>query len=117
MLLVGSLVAFVDRQVVAIVVGPMSRDLGIGDAQIGWLYGIFALFYAVAGVPIASDVPSSEARVRVALRWKSPAAIALVGDRKALFPLALRPDSVVLHWPVVFASWSFPLETRVRLSA
>lgn len=53
LLLVGSLVAFVDRQVVAIVVGPMSRDLGIGDAQIGWLYGIFALFYAVAGVPIA----------------------------------------------------------------
>ncbi len=53
LLLIGSLVAFVDRQVVAIVVGPMSRDLGIGDAQIGWLYGIFALFYAVAGVPIA----------------------------------------------------------------
>lgn len=51
--MLGSLVAFVDRQVVAIVVGPMSRDLGIGDAQIGWLYGIFALFYAVAGVPIA----------------------------------------------------------------
>lgn len=53
LLLIGSLVAFVDRQVVAIVVGPMSRDLGIGDAQIGWLYGIFALFYAIAGVPIA----------------------------------------------------------------
>ena len=53
LLLVASLVAFVDRQVVAIVVDPMQEDLGVGDAEIGWLYGIFALFYALAGLPIA----------------------------------------------------------------
>ena len=52
-LMLGSLVAFVDRQVVAIVVGPMQADLGIGDTQIGWLYGVFALFYALAALPIA----------------------------------------------------------------
>jgi len=38
-----------DRQIVAIVVGPMQRDLGVGDTQIGWLYGIHALFYAFVG--------------------------------------------------------------------
>lgn len=32
----------------------MKEDLGVGDTEIGWLYGIFALFYAVAAVPIAA---------------------------------------------------------------
>lgn len=32
----------------------MKEDLGIGDTEIGWLYGVFALFYAVAAIPIAS---------------------------------------------------------------
>ena len=52
-LVTASLVSFVDRQVVAIVVEPMKSDLGVGDAQIGWLYGIFAVFHALAGLPIA----------------------------------------------------------------
>ena len=52
-LVAASLVAFVDRQVVAIVVDPMKADLGIGDTEIGWLYGVFAIFYAIAALPIA----------------------------------------------------------------
>ena len=52
-LIIASLVAFIDRQVVAIVVDPMQKDLGVGDTEIGWLYGVFALFYAVAALPIA----------------------------------------------------------------
>jgi MFS family permease len=32
----------------------MKEDLGVGDTEIGWLYGVFALFYAVAAVPIAT---------------------------------------------------------------
>ena len=32
----------------------MKEDLGVGDTEIGWLYGVFALFYAVAAVPIAA---------------------------------------------------------------
>jgi MFS family permease len=51
--MLASIVSFVDRQVVAIVVDPMQADLGIGDAQIGWLYGVFAVFYAIAAWPIA----------------------------------------------------------------
>jgi MFS family permease len=52
-LVFAALIAFIDRQVVAIVVDPMKEDLGVGDAQIGWLYGVFAVFYAVAAMPIA----------------------------------------------------------------
>ena len=51
--MLASIVSFVDRQVVAIVVGPMQADLGINDTQIGWLYGVFAVFYAIAAWPIA----------------------------------------------------------------
>lgn len=32
----------------------MKEDLGVGDTEIGWLYGVFALFYAVAALPIAT---------------------------------------------------------------
>jgi MFS family permease len=53
LLVVASLISYVDRQVVAIVVGPMKADLALSDTQLGWLYGIFALSYAIAGVPIA----------------------------------------------------------------
>jgi MFS family permease len=53
LLVFASLVAFVDRQVVAIVVEPMKQDLGLTDAEVGWLYGVFAVFYALAALPIA----------------------------------------------------------------
>lgn len=53
-LIICSLIAFIDRQIVAIVVEPMKADLGVGDVEIGWLYGVFALFYAVAALPIAT---------------------------------------------------------------
>ncbi len=52
-LIVASLISYVDRQVVAIVVAPMKADLGVTDSEIGWLYGIFAVFFAIAGIPIA----------------------------------------------------------------
>jgi MFS family permease len=52
-LVLASLVSFVDRQVIAIVVEPMKADLGASDSEIGLLYGVFAVFYALAGLPIA----------------------------------------------------------------
>ena len=51
--MLASVVSFVDRQVVAIVVEPMKADLGVSDTEIGWLYGVFAVFYALAAWPIA----------------------------------------------------------------
>lgn len=47
-------VNFMDRQLLAILIEPIKRDLGISDAAAGALYGLtFAVFYSVVGVPIA----------------------------------------------------------------
>lgn len=46
--------AFVDRQILGLLVGPIRRDLGVTDTQMGVLYGLaFALFYTLLGIPIA----------------------------------------------------------------
>mgnify|MGYP001969072610 FL=1 len=66
-LIIASLIAFIDRQVVAIVVDPMKEDLGVGDTEIGWLYGMFALFYAVAAVPIATLADSKSRKHIIAI--------------------------------------------------
>lgn len=45
--------AFIDRQVLGLLVGPIRRDLGISDTQMGVLYGLaFAAFYTLLGLPI-----------------------------------------------------------------
>lgn len=45
---------FIDRNILAILSQDIQADLGIGDAQMGFLYGtVFALFYAVFGIPLA----------------------------------------------------------------
>jgi MFS family permease len=44
---------FVDRQILSILAEDIKADLGISDAQIGFLYGTaFAVFYAVFGIPL-----------------------------------------------------------------
>ncbi|HZZ36888.1 MAG TPA: MFS transporter [Caulobacteraceae bacterium] len=46
--------AFVDRQVLALLVEPIKRDLGVSDTAISLLYGLsFALFYVIVALPIA----------------------------------------------------------------
>jgi predicted MFS family arabinose efflux permease len=45
---------FVDRQILAILLEPIKRDLGVSDTAMGFLTGTaFALFYTFAGIPIA----------------------------------------------------------------
>ena len=45
---------FVDRQVLAILMQPIKDDLGVSDTWMGFLAGpVFAIFYTLAGVPIA----------------------------------------------------------------
>ena len=54
LLLVIYVVNNIDRQVMNILVEPVKKDLARSDGQIGWLVGFsFALFYTVAGFPIA----------------------------------------------------------------
>jgi len=46
--------SFIDRQVIALLVGPIRADLQISDTQFSLLGGLaFAIFYAVMGIPIA----------------------------------------------------------------
>lgn len=55
--------AFVDRQILGLLVGPIRRDLGIGDAEMGVLYGLaFAAFFTLLGLPIARLADRSSRR-------------------------------------------------------
>ena len=45
---------FIDRQILATLIGPIQRELDISDTAMGFLVGFaFVLFYSVAGIPIA----------------------------------------------------------------
>jgi MFS family permease len=44
---------FLDRQIPSILAEEIKHDLGVSDAQLGYLYGTaFAVFYAVFGIPL-----------------------------------------------------------------
>lgn len=44
---------FVDRQIMSILAEDIKKDLGIGDSEIGFLYGtVFGVFYALFGIPL-----------------------------------------------------------------
>jgi len=45
---------FIDRSILSILSEEIKADLGVGDAEMGFLYGtVFAVFYAVFGIPLA----------------------------------------------------------------
>ena len=47
-------VNLLDRQILAILLEPIKRELGVSDKALGFLTGFaFALFYSTAGIPIA----------------------------------------------------------------
>lgn len=53
-LCVASIVAFIDRQIITLLVEPIKADFGINDTQIGLLQGFsFVVFYAVLAIPLA----------------------------------------------------------------
>jgi MFS family permease len=52
-LVVACMISYVDRQVIAIVAQPMKADLGLSDTALSTLYSGFAVFYAIAGLPLA----------------------------------------------------------------
>lgn len=64
-LCVGSIVSYIDRQIINLLVEPIKIDLGINDTQIGLLQGFsFVIFYALLALPLARLADSSN-RVRV----------------------------------------------------
>ncbi len=59
--------AFVDRQILNLLVGPIRRDLGISDTQMSLLMGFsFAIFYAVFGIPLGRLADSRSRRSIIA---------------------------------------------------
>jgi len=52
-LVVAFIFSFIDRIIIALLVGPIKQDLGVTDFGIGMLQGLaFAIFYALVGIPI-----------------------------------------------------------------
>lgn len=61
---------FIDRQILSILAEEIKADLGISDAEIGFLYGTaFAVFYAVFGIPLGrlADVWNRKSLISVGL--------------------------------------------------
>ncbi|MFD2783719.1 MFS transporter [Novosphingobium pokkalii] len=54
LLMAANTLSFVDRQILALLIDPIRRDLGLGDAAAGMLYGLgFTLSYLFAAFPLA----------------------------------------------------------------
>lgn len=52
-LVIVYIINFIDRQILSILAQDIKHDLGLEDAQIGFLYGTaFAVFYALFGIPL-----------------------------------------------------------------
>ncbi len=52
-LFIAVIFSFVDRIVLSLLVEPIKADLGLSDADFGWLLGVaFAVFFAFFGLPI-----------------------------------------------------------------
>ena len=82
---------FIDRQILSILAESIKADLGISDAQIGFLYGtVFAVFYAVFGIPLArfADVWVRRSLISAGLLFWS-AMTALSGTARSFSALAL----------------------------
>jgi MFS family permease len=62
--------SFIDRQVLNLMVGPIQKDLGINDFQMGLLIGpSFAVFYTLFGIPLGrlADTRSRRAIISVGI--------------------------------------------------
>jgi MFS family permease len=59
---------FLDRQIISILAEHIKADLGVTDAQLGYLYGTaFAVFYAVFGIPLGRLADAWDRRKLIAL--------------------------------------------------
>lgn len=91
MLVWVSILNFVDRQILAILLEPIRMEFGLSDTQLGFLTGVsFALFYATMGIPLARLADRSSRRnliVAVITLWS--AMTALCGAAVGYFSLLL----------------------------
>lgn len=60
-------VSFIDRQILGLLVGPIQRDLDIGEKQISLLMGAtFAVFYTLFGIPLGRLADTRSRRTIIA---------------------------------------------------
>jgi MFS family permease len=84
---------FTDRQILAILLEPIKRDLGASDSQMGLLTGLaFVLFFALAGLPIAraADLHSRRNIIAVSLAFWSVMTMLSAGASSFVHLLAAR---------------------------
>jgi MFS family permease len=63
LLMLANLSGFIDRLILALLVGPIKRDFHLSDSEMGLLIGPpFAIFYTVLGLPIARLADRSSRR-------------------------------------------------------
>jgi MFS family permease len=61
--MIAYMVSFIDRTIMALLIDPIRRDLGLTDTEISLLVGFaFALFYTVLGIPFGRWVDVRERR-------------------------------------------------------
>ncbi|HTI50156.1 MAG TPA: MFS transporter [Planctomycetaceae bacterium] len=60
--------SFIDRQILSLLVGPIRKDLGIGDKEMGLLMGAtFAVFYTLFGIPLGRLADTRSRRGLIAI--------------------------------------------------
>lgn len=62
-LVIAWTLAYLDRQIIVVLIEPLRIDMGINDTQAGLIQGFaFALFFAVAGIPLGRLVDRTNRR-------------------------------------------------------
>jgi MFS family permease len=89
MLCFASIISFIDRQIINLLVDPIRADLGISDTQISLLQGFaFALFYSAVAIPLGrlADAKNRKSIIAIGMSLWS-VATALCGITKVFWQL------------------------------
>lgn len=78
-LMIAYMLSFMDRVLISLMIAPISKDLGLGDTQIGLLVGFgFVLLYSIMGIPFGAMADRSNRRnlmVFGILGWSAATAV------------------------------------------
>ncbi len=114
---------FIDRQILSILAEDIKADLGVSDAQLGFLFGTaFAVFYAVFGIPLGklADVWTRKNLISTGLAFWS-LMTALSGTARSFGMLAVCRFGVGIGeasaTPAAFSMLSDSFPPRLRATA
>ena len=114
---------FIDRQILSILAEEIKADLGITDAEIGFLYGTaFAVFYAIFGIPLGrlADTWTRKSLIAIGLTFWS-VMTALSGTARGFGSLAAYRIGVGIGeasaTPAAFSMLSDYFPPRLRTTA